>query len=334
MGMKDAHYPVTLSPDLLRLMLEVSELLGRLDGLQLVRPVPKLREKNRTGSVRGSTGIEGNRCTLAQVEAIARGEPVAASKKDVLEVRNALAAYGELRDYDPYAIDALLRAHARLMGGGLMLGAGHFRREAVEVYVSEDKTREMPPWKSVEPSMRALFGYLKSGDDPLLLKSVRFHFECVNIHPFTDGNGRTARLWQTRLLMELHPIFEYLDVESMVFDARDTYYAVIREAQDTGDARCFVCFMLDQILRALTRLWQTCGPVASRWDSRIEGVRERFGDAPFSRKDYLQLQRTITPVTASRDLKAGVEEGLLVRAGDKRTAVYRFSRNEAAVERK
>jgi Fic family protein len=34
---------------------------------------------------------------------------------------------------------------------------------------------------------------------------------------------------------------------------------------------------------------------------------------------------TITPVTASRDLKTGVEQGLLVRAGDKRTAVYRFS---------
>lgn len=40
----------------------------------------------------------------------------------------------------------------------------------------------------------------------------------------------------------------------MVFDARDTYYAVIRETQNAGDARCCVCFMLDLILRVLTRL--------------------------------------------------------------------------------
>ena len=73
MGMKDARYPVTLSPDLLRLMLEVSELLGRLEGIQLVRPVPKLREKNRAGSVRGSTGIEGNRFVEKCVESTQRG---------------------------------------------------------------------------------------------------------------------------------------------------------------------------------------------------------------------------------------------------------------------
>jgi hypothetical protein len=77
--------------------------------------------------------------------------------------------------------------------------------------------------------------------------------------------------------------------------------------------------------RPLTCCGIGCDASAQGSVSRIEGVRERFGDSPFSRKDYLQLQRTITPVTASRDLKTGVEEGLLVRAGDKRTAVYHFS---------
>ncbi len=326
--MNKERYPVTFSPEVLQKLLEVTERVGRLEGVQLVRPVPKLREKNRAGSVRGSTGIEGNRCTLGEVEAIARGDPVMASKKDVLEVRNALAAYGELRDYEPFEVESLLRAHARMMGGGLMLGAGHFRREPVEVYVTEDRTREMPPWKTVEPSMRGLFEYLKLGGDPLLLKAVRFHFEFVNIHPFTDGNGRVARLWQTRLLMEVHPIFEYLDIEAMVFERRAEYYEKIRNSQDAGDAEGFVCFILDQIVRSLTRLWEACGSLANRWDRRLDGARERFVREPFSRKAYLQLFKTITPVTASRDLKSGVDAGLLIREGDKRTAVYRFVNRE------
>lgn len=66
--------------------------------------------------------------------------------------------------------------------------------------------------------------------------------------------------------------------------------------------------------------------MASQWDSRLDGMREHFGGEPFSRKSYLQLYKTITPVTASRDMKAGVDAGLLIRDGDKRTAVYRFAR--------
>lgn len=176
--------------------------------------------------------------------------------------------------------------------------------------------------------MRGLFEYLKLGGDPLLLKAVRFHFEFVNIHPFTDGNGRVARLWQTRLLMEVHPIFEYLDIEAMVFERRAEYYEKIRNSQDAGDAEGFVCFILDQIVRSLTRLWEACGSLANRWDRRLDGARERFVREPFSRKAYLQLFKTITPVTASRDLKSGVDAGLLIREGDKRTAVYRFVNRE------
>ena len=72
------------------------------------------------------------------------------------------------------------------------------------------------------------------------------------------------------------------------------------------------------------RLWEQCGAVANRWDDRLDGAREAFGREPFSRKAYLQVYKMITPVTASRDLKAGVDTGRLIREGDKRTAVYRF----------
>lgn len=322
--MNNQRDPVSLSAEILQKMAGIERLIGKMEGLQLSKPVPKLRAKNRARTVRGSTGIEGNGCSVAEVEAIARGETVAVLRTDLLEVKNALAAYEALPEYDPFSIESLLSAHACLMGGGLMLAPGRFRQSSVEVYITEDKTRVMPDWKTVEPSMQELFDWLRNGNEPILLKSVRFHFEFVNIHPFLDGNGRAARLWQTRLLMEVHPVFEFLDVESMVFEKRADYYEKIRTAQESGDSGGFVVFMFEQIERSLSNLWKNSGTVSRDWKNRLETARGQFGSEPFSRKDYLMLFKTIAPVTASRDLAAGVEAGQLTRQGDKRTAVYRF----------
>lgn len=49
----------------------------------------------------------------------------------------------------------------------------------------------------------------------LILSSV-FHYEFVFIHPFTDGNGRMARLWHTAILSKWNPIFEYIPIESQI----------------------------------------------------------------------------------------------------------------------
>lgn len=306
-----------------RKLAAVQQLIGRLDGLQFSRPVPKLREKNRVRSVRGSTGIEGNRCSVEQVEAMVRGEPVALSQKEQTEIRNALEAYAALPELDPFSVESFLTAHRKLMAG-LELAPGRFRTGPVDVYITETETRAMPPWETVEPSMQALFGYLKDGEEMMLIKSIRFHFECVNIHPFFDGNGRTARLWQTRLLMKEHPVFEFLDVESMVFEQREEYYRQIRQAQECGRVDGFVEFMLEQIRRSLSNLWEGSAKRAGSSADRLSAAKQSLSATGFSRKEYLQLFKTISAPTASRDLAMGVAEGLLMRQGDKRTAVYRF----------
>jgi len=303
---------------------EIEQLIGKVEGLQLSRPVSKLRRKNRARSVCGSTGIEGNRCSVEQVEAIASGRPVALSKKEQLEIRNALDAYDALSGFDPFSIESLLAAHATLMGNGLELAPGRFRKGPVEVYVTETETRSMPPWKSVESSMQKLFDYLRTSEELMLIKSIRFHFEFVNIHPFFDGNGRAARLWQTRLNMEEHPVFEFLDVESMVFDERDEYYRQIRHTQTCGDVDAFVLFMLEQIRRSLWNLWEESCTIPNTYADRIAVAKHSLKAETFSRKDYLRLFKTISQPTASRDLSMGVAAGWLLKEGDKRTAVYRF----------
>lgn len=316
-------YPVTLTPAVVAEMLAVSDLVGRIKGIRLDKPVPKLRDKNRSRSVHGSSAIEGNRCTLEQVEAIAKGLPAAVPATDRREVKNALDAYHALPRFDPTSLGSLLKAHAMLMKD-VAIDAGFLRRQPVEVYITKKKTMAMPDWRAVEPGIRSLLDYVRQSKDPILLKSVRFHFEFVNLHPFTDGNGRTARLWQTRVLMELYPVFEFLDVESMIYEKRAAYYAAIRQSQEEKDSAPFAAFMIGRILESLSRLWEQCGGVTLRAKDRLQNARGHFGGTVFSRRDYLALFKTITAVTASRDLASGVQSGDLLRAGDKRTATYRF----------
>jgi len=106
-----------------------------------------------------------------------------------------------------------------------------------------------PPPNLVPGQMDCLFDWLGAAADtvhPLILSSV-FHYEFVFIHPFADGNGRMARLWQTALLSEWNPVFQYLPLESRIHEFQDTYYEAIAACHSAGCSDIFVEFMLDKI---------------------------------------------------------------------------------------
>ena len=71
------------------------------------------------------------------------------------------------------------------------------------------------------------------------------------IHPFIDGNGRTGRLWQSLILGKLHPLFEHLPVENMVYANQQQYYDAIAASSKAGQSGPFIDFMLAEILNTL-----------------------------------------------------------------------------------
>ena len=81
---------------------------------------------------------------------------------------------------------------------------------------------------------------------PLILSSI-FHYEFVFIHPFKDGNGRTARLWQNVILLNWEPLFEYIPIESEIKKYQEEYYKVIQKCNKKGDSTEFIEFMLKMI---------------------------------------------------------------------------------------
>ena len=133
--------------------------------------------------------------------------------------------------------------------------------------------------------MRQLFDWIavRRGEiHPLILSSV-FHYEFVFIHPFRDGNGRMARLWQTALLAEWNPVFQYLPLESRIHAFQDDYYAAIAACHGAGRSDAFIEFMLDMIDRAMDRALEQ---VAERDAYLSESVQKLLDameyDAPYS----------------------------------------------------
>jgi len=91
----------------------------------------------------------------------------------------------------------------------LIEDAGNYRRQANGVVEGSKITQVTPPFENLPYLMKDLFEYLSKSDEIELIKSWVFHYEIKFIHPFIDANGRMGRLWQTLILMEKYPIFEF-----------------------------------------------------------------------------------------------------------------------------
>ena len=99
--------------------------------------------------------------------------------------------------------------------------------------------------------MNDLYDYLNNYDENILIKSCVFHYEFEFIHPFSDGNGRMVRLFQTCLIAREEELFYYLPVESMIKRKQQAYYDAISKSNQMGNSTAFIEFMLDTMIEAM-----------------------------------------------------------------------------------
>ena len=242
--------PFTVSAEAINLIAEISAQIERYairleqeDGL-------RLRKVNRIKTIHSSLAIEGNRLTEGQVRDIIDGKNVVAPIKDIQEVKNAIKTYEMYPTLDAFKEKDLLKAHGVMMQA-LVDNPGHYRRGGVGVYGEKGLVHLAPPADRVPILMGDLFDWLKHSKDHLLIRSCVFHFEFEFIHPFIDGNGRTGRLWQSLILGKLHPLFEHLPVENMVYSNQQQYYDAITASTNAGQSGPFIDFMLNEIYKTL-----------------------------------------------------------------------------------
>jgi len=99
--------------------------------------------------------------------------------------------------------------------------------------------------------MGELFAWLTHSDEYLLIKSCVFHYEFEFIHPFSDGNGRIGRLWQSIILYQWKPIFSSMSTESIIRDHQEAYCTALEAAGAMGESTPFIEFMLEMILQTI-----------------------------------------------------------------------------------
>jgi Fic family protein len=299
--------------------------MGEIKSARLVKPPTELRKRNRIKTIQSSLGIEGNSMTIEQITDLLNNKRVLAPQKDILEVKNAIEAYSLLHDFNAYKLDSLCKAHGILMNG-LIKNAGKLRHTSAGILKGNDIAHIAPPGEMVYPLMNDLFEYLKKDDDLLLVKSCVFHYEFEFIHPFEDGNGRMGRLWQTMILRDYSPVFEYLPIETLIKERQQDYYNILGKSDSKGNSTDFIEFMLEIVSIALDELLRTQNVTVTNKD-RIKLFKDIIDDKFFTRQDYLRHNKEISSATASRDLKDAVNNGIVEKTGDKRLTKYRFIKN-------
>lgn len=244
--------PFKITTRAINLIAEISAMVERFAIRMEQNDALLLRKINRIKTIQGSLAIEGNTLTESQITDILDGKHVVAPIREIQEVKNAIKTYNLYTQLAPYSTKDLLRAHGVMMEA-LTDDAGHFRKSGVGVFAGAKAIHIAPPANRVPTLIADLFEWLKKADDHLLIKSCVFHYEFEFIHPFSDGNGRTGRLWQSLILGQLNPVFEHLPIENMVYANQQGYYDAINRSTDATDSGIFVDFMLEEIFKTLKK---------------------------------------------------------------------------------
>ena len=313
--------PFTVSAEAINLIAEISGQIERYairleqeDGL-------RLRKANRIKTIHSSLAIEGNTLSEDEVRDIIDGKNIVAPIKEIQEVKNAIATYELYPTLNPFDMKDLLKAHGVMMQA-LVDDAGRFRHGGVGVFGERGLVHMAPPADRVPTLMYELFEWLKDSKDHLLIRSCVFHYEFEFIHPFIDGNGRTGRLWQSLILGRLHPLFEHLPVENMVYANQQAYYDAITASTHAGQSGPFIDFMLKEIYKTLKshqgeELNNVGDNVGNNVGNKERIILDMIRNTPTITTPQLAEQLGVTKRQCERILSAMKQHGLLRRVGTK-----------------
>ena len=279
--------PFTITNKMLNSCISISKKIVSIDYSTLDR-MPRLRRNKLITSIHASLAIEGNTLSKGQVRDIIDGKEVVGPANEIKEVQNIKLAYEQLTKVKPYSEKDLLKIHG-IIEKDLVPLAGKYRTGNEGVFAGDKCIFICPPPQQVPYLMSELFDWLnreKKNIDPLILSSI-FHYEFVFIHPFQDGNGRTARFWQNAILSKYDKIFEVVTIENMIEKNQQEYYDAIAKAHVDGESTVFVEFMLDMINKALDELDMVANMIKTEVSVNVKRLLENMEEEPMTANEIM-----------------------------------------------
>ena len=239
--------PFNITNKMLSLCISITEKIGKINSYQSLKRMPILRKNNKIKSIHSSLAIEANSLSLSQVKDVIAGKLVLGPQNEIQEVKNAYKVYSMMNDLDCFKEKDLLKAHG-VLTHSVNEESGIYRNHGEGVFDGDKVVFVAPPENMVPGLMIDLFEWLNNDNEtPILIKSCVFHYEFVFIHPFGDGNGRMARLWQNLILSKWNKLFEFMPLESQIYKYQNDYYKAIEICHKNGNSDKFVEFMLMKI---------------------------------------------------------------------------------------
>lgn len=309
-----------------------------------------LARMTRAKALRASNSIEGiNVSDEDALAAIDNEDPADADKptRQAIEGYHAAMDYILQRSRDPnfrFSIDVVLAVHFMISQHDLDAHPGNLRPGWVGVRNTETKeiVHEGVDRESLEPLMAELVEAMNGdGGESVIVKAAMAHLNLTLMHPFSDGNGRTARCMQTAVLAHdariQAPIFS--SIEEYIGRNQQLYYDVLAEVGGGGwhperNARPWVRFCITghyrQAQTFLTRIKEMERVYADLHEEVMRrGLPERTALGLLEAAAGLKVRNASYRATAdvsnnlaSRDLKGLVDEGLLKPEGERRGRHY------------
>ncbi len=259
-----------------KILNNISQIMAGREVIEHSKLIPKwelkLKKEARIHNAHSSTSIEGNRLTLEQVAALSENKEVVASEKDKKEVLNYLKALDFIPEYASKKImdvKVFLGIHETITIGTLRDKKDHGVFRNRQVFVGrrifdgtgfKEIVEYMPPkTKDVPRLVSEFLDWLNSNKikeiNPVILAGV-VHYEIARMHPFIDGNGRTARLMASLVLYKSgfdHRRFFALD--DYYDENRSAYYAALKTAQtNKGDITRRLEYFTDGVLYSINKV--------------------------------------------------------------------------------
>lgn len=309
-----------------------------------------LRQRAWVRTIHGTTRIEGNTLSDIEVEALltdsAAGRVSDREAREIIGTREALELVDELVGQANVGIDqqVIREIHRRVLWGqSPLLTPGEYRRGENRV-VDPDGTTifTTPPSGDVPSLMDELGGWLKdqSGSLEAPTAAALSQLEFVAIHPFNDGNGRTARAISRLILARHGYAFDGLvSLDAQLDIDRPAYFAAIRSAigrsyEPGYDATPFVRYFVDSLAQAADHVLERVrglGQVmiairraiasGSLPAPMIDGLAYAWINRHLRAGDYIRATGR-SPQNTTRDLQRAVDDGWLTSAGERRARIY------------
>jgi Fic family protein len=305
---------VAITPEILMGVSDAARLLGQIEGHRCTLK-SQMKNEHRVSNIHASLALAGNTMSREEVRALLNGEMCGAEAGDQAQARAYIHAYQRSIHFSVTSKKDLFTAY-------LLMNEGH-------PLTSPGDDASAASWNARMKESLELMGVLlrymqHSNLEHPIVNAAVFHYQMYQVRPFGESTDAVARLWHRLLLGRFHQVLRHAPLELLFKRNAQAYRNALCSENTHEGQQKFIEFSLCQVSECLKILLDGLDVRSQGADERLLVAKLHFGDRKLTRKAYMTLFRTIGPATASRDLKAGLDAGLLHKKGEKARTEYYF----------